>query len=121
MTEKREIGNEGEAIARDYLLQQGYTIMDVNWQYGHLEIDIIAQKGNTLVFAEVKTRSSAAVLEPQMAVNQQKQRRIARAATLYLMRMEWLGKAVRFDVMEVHPDDMLYIPNAFQPGGMFYR
>ena len=74
--DKKELGNEGEMMARDYLLQQGYAIVDTNWQFGHLEIDIIALKDNILVFVEVKTRSSLTVLEPQMAVNRQKQKNI---------------------------------------------
>ena len=118
MTEKQEIGNEGEAMARDYLLQQGYTIVDVNWQYGHLEIDIIAQKGNTLVFAEVKTRSSAAVLEPQMAVNQQKQRTIIRAANAYILKNR-LDFEARFDIITVVKNEkgtvVEHLPDAYGP------
>ena len=118
MTEKQEIGNEGEAMARDYLLQQGYTIVDVNWQYGHLEIDIIAHKGNTLVFAEVKTRSSAAVLEPQMAVNQQKQRNIIRAANAYILKNR-LDFEARFDIITVVKNEkgtvVEHLPDAYGP------
>ena len=118
MTEKREIGNEGEAIARDYLTQQGYTLVDTNWQYGHLEIDIIAQKGNTLVFVEVKTRSSAAVLEPQMAVNQQKQRNIIRAANAYILKNRYDCEA-RFDIITVlktgADTKVDHLPDAYGP------
>ena len=118
MTDKREIGNEGEAIARDYLLQQGYTIMDTNWQFGHLEIDVIALKDNVLVFVEVKTRSSLAVQEPQLAVNQQKQRNIIRAANSYILRNGYTLEA-RFDIITVVKNEkgtvVEHLPDAYGP------
>lgn len=118
MTEKQEIGNAGETIARDYLLQQGYTIMETNWQFGHLEIDIIALKDNVLVFVEVKTRSSPAVLEPQLAVNQQKQRNIIRAANAYILRNGYSFEA-RFDIVTVVKNEtgtvVEHLPDAYGP------
>lgn len=118
MTEKREIGNEGEAIARDHLLQQGYTILDTNWQFGHLEIDIIAMKGKQIIFVEVKTRSSSAVLEPQMAVNRQKQKNIIRAANSYILRNRYTLEA-RFDIITVVKNEkgtvVEHLPDAYSP------
>jgi len=117
-----ETGLLGEEIAAQWLEEHyGMRLLESRYKTKAGEIDLIMLDKDTVVFVEVKTRMTSLPGTGIAAVNQQKQRRIARAATLYLMRMEWLGKAVRFDVMEVHPDDMLYIPNAFQPGGMFYR
>lgn len=116
--DKKELGNEGEMTARDYLMQQGYTIVDTNWQFGHLEIDIIAQKENTLVFAEVKTRSSTAVLEPQMAVNHQKQKNIIRAANAYILKNRFNCEA-RFDIITVVKNEkgtvVEHLPDAYGP------
>ena len=118
MTDKKEIGNEGEALARDHLLQQGYTILDMNWRFGHLEVDIIALKDNQLVFVEVKTRSSSAVLEPQMAVNRQKQRNIIRAANSYILRNRYALEA-RFDIITVVKNEkgtvVEHLPDAYGP------
>ena len=118
MTEKKEIGNEGEAIARDHLLQQGYTILDTNWQFGHLEVDIIAMKDNQIVFVEVKTRSSSAVLEPQMAVNRQKQKNIIRAANAYILKNGFSCEA-RFDIITVIKNEkgtqIEHLPDAYGP------
>lgn len=118
MTDKKEIGNEGEAIARDHLLQQGYAILDTNWQFGHLEIDIIAMKDNQIVFVEVKTRSSSAVLEPQMAVNRQKQKNIIRAANSYILRNRYTLEA-RFDIITVVKNEkgtvVEHLPDAYGP------
>lgn len=118
MTDTREIGNEGEMLARDYLLQQGYAILECNWQYGHLEIDIIAMKEDILAFVEVKTRSSAAVSEPQMAVNQQKQRNIIRAANAYILKNGFNCEA-RFDIITVIKNEkgttIEHLPDAYGP------
>ena len=56
-----------------------------------------------------------------MAVDRKKQQRIARAAVLYLINKGWMNLSVRFDVAEVTEKHVIHIPNAFQPGNMFYR
>jgi putative endonuclease len=65
------------------------------------EIDIIARKGKTLVFAEVKTRRSSAYGAPQEAVGAAKQRQILRAASWYLNDQGWQDLQPRFDVLAV--------------------
>ncbi len=100
MTEKKEIGDAGEELARLYLMEQGYTILERNWQFGHLEIDIIALKDNTLAFVEVKTRASESFGEPQTAVNKQKQKNIIRAANSYILRNGYTHEA-RFDIISI--------------------
>ena len=54
-TDNQKIGNDGENIATSYLIKKGYTILDTNWRYGHLEVDIIAEYNGMVVFFEVKT------------------------------------------------------------------
>ena len=51
-----ELGRWGEDYAADFLAAQGYRIVERNWRFGHHDIDIIASKGNEIVFVEVKTR-----------------------------------------------------------------
>ena len=85
------------------------------------EIDLIMNDRETIVFIEVKTRMKATPGNGILAVDARKQQRIARSALLYLMGNGWLNRSVRFDVAEVTPAEILYVPNAFQPGGMFYR
>ena len=78
--------------------------------------------GETIVFVEVKTRLRAAAGEGLMAVDRKKQKRITNASILYLLKKGWKNRAVRYDIIEVRRDGILYIPNAFQPGGgLFYR
>jgi putative endonuclease len=52
-------GQQGELLAQQYLLVNGYVILHTNWRYRKYEIDIVAQKNNTLIFVEVKTRSGS--------------------------------------------------------------
>lgn len=56
---KKQTGQKGELLAREYLLKRGYEIIETNKRFSRFcEIDIIAKDKNTLVFVEVKTRSS---------------------------------------------------------------
>ena len=82
---------------------------------------LIMKDHETVVFIEVKTRLHAVPGSGLMAVDRKKQQRIARAAILYLISKGWMNLSVRFDVAEVTEKRVLHIPNAFQPGNMFYR
>ena len=57
MATQQEIGEKGEQLAQAHLLKLGYQILNTNYQYGHLELDIVAKDGEELVIVEVKARS----------------------------------------------------------------
>ncbi|MCI8336754.1 MAG: YraN family protein [Peptococcaceae bacterium] len=80
----KKTGNHGEDIAAAALEEQGYTIVARNYRKRYGEIDIIAQKGKTLYFVEVKTRKDAAYGNPLESVTPGKQRKIYRVAEAYL-------------------------------------
>lgn len=84
MTKHLEIGNKGEQLAALWLQENGYKIIERNWRYRHLEIDIIATYNRTLHFIEVKTRTSNAYGGPELSVNWKKIARLRRAVTHYL-------------------------------------
>lgn len=98
--EKKEIGNKGESFAISYLQKKGYTIREKNWYFRHREIDIIAEKENSLTFIEVKTRSYPFLHNPLFAVNKQKQNFIISAADNYIKRKQ-LNKEACFDIIIV--------------------
>lgn len=58
MSQTRKTGDRGESIARDYLMQKGYSIVDTNWSTRFGELDIVAKMDDIVVFIEVKTRHS---------------------------------------------------------------
>lgn len=93
-------GLEGEMAARSYLLEQGFELLETNWRYKKLEIDIIAKKGETLVFVEVKTRKSDTFGEPEAFVSRQKQGFLIAAANSYLSENN-LDCESRFDIIAV--------------------
>lgn len=95
-----EKGAQGEDIAVDYLQKKGFTVLERNYHWGKLEIDIIASIEETMVFIEVKLRGSKHYGSPWQAVNKGKQRRLIKAAHHYLNKAEWDGEA-RFDIISI--------------------
>lgn len=100
MATQQEIGENGEHLAQKHLLSLGYKIRETNYQYGHLELDIIAQDGDELVIVEVKSRSGLRYEHPSEAVTNQKIKRIVEAAEGYIQQVNWNGDT-RFDVITV--------------------
>lgn len=84
-------GAAGEEIARRYLAELGYRIVDVNVRVGHCEIDVIARDGDELVFAEVRTRRDNPVAAPEDSVGPVKLERLMRAAALWTQNMNYDG------------------------------
>lgn len=95
----KKLGEKGEKAASWYLLLRGYKILEKNYRRAHGEIDIIARRRNTLVFVEVKTRTSADYGTPADAVIYAKQKRIISAARCYAANMPEMD--IRFDIIEV--------------------
>lgn len=100
------IGRYGEDIAVDYLVNNGYTILERNYRYNHREIDIIARIEKSLVFVEVKARTDnernmRRYGRPGSAVTWHKQRLISEAALFY-MHEKNIRMGARIDVIEVY-------------------
>ena len=122
MKQTYETGISGELQAAEWLIRKyGMKVIEQRCRTKAGEIDLIMLDGETVVFVEVKTRLRADAGIGIMAVDKRKQRRITNASVLYLLRKGWKNRAVRYDIVEVRPDGILYVPNAFQPGGVFYR
>lgn len=112
--DKRQLGAWGEETAKRYLEGKGYRLRDKNAYFGHNEIDLIMLDGDTVVFVEVKARSSLAFGHGRESVGVQKQRRMAAAARAYLAK-EAPEKSARFDVVEVdiRTGEATHIEHAF--------
>ena len=122
MKQTYETGISGEQQAAEWLIRKyGMKVIEQRCRTKAGEIDLIMADGETIVFVEVKTRLHASAGIGVLAVDRRKQQRITKASILFLMKMGCKNRAVRYDIVEVRPDGILYIPNAFQPGGMFYR
>ncbi|MCK6549005.1 YraN family protein [Myxococcota bacterium] len=98
-------GAAQEKLAEEALAHAGYTVLDRNWRGGGGEVDLVAWKGGTLCFVEVRARSTAAFGSPAGTVGPAKQRRVIRAASAYLMRFRpGTRPMVRFDVVSIVAD-----------------
>jgi len=103
----KELGNSGENTARLFLESKGYKIIAKNYRGNKKEIDIIAQKDGHIIFAEVKTRSSANFGTPSESVDIRKQRHIISAAKSFIAYSGGLYAEFqpRFDVIEIYRDN----------------
>lgn len=86
-TEAAAFGKFAEEKVAQHYLKNGYAILERNWRMGKTEIDIIAQRDNTLVLIEVKARSGEDE-DPLDAVTNDKRRRMMRAADTYLKSLQ---------------------------------
>ena len=98
----KALGDRGEAYAANYLRQNGYRILTRNYRTKIGEIDLIAEDQDTLVFIEVKTRSSVRYGMPAEAVNYKKRQKIIQTAYWYLFAQHRENAICRFDVLEVY-------------------
>lgn len=95
----QEIGRRGERAASRYLERMDYEIIEHNWECPAGEADIIALDGDTLVFCEVKTRTSLEHGLPVEAVDAQKRSRYEKIAGWYLRDHDYTDMCVRFDIV----------------------
>lgn len=117
---RRTLGDLGEKLACDYLIQQGYRIVIRNFKVpvGRNrngaqitgEIDVIALDRETLCFVEVKARTSDDFAPVAAAVNTRKQRQIVRTARVYRRLFEITDIAYRYDVVTVLVGDARNAP-----------
>lgn len=108
-------GRRGETIAAWYLWASGWRILARRQRVGAGEVDIVARRGRTVAFVEVKWRASSAALDH--AIDARRLRRVARAAEALAPRFAKAGDDVRIDVILVAPGTWpRRITNAWQPG-----
>jgi len=123
---KNSIGIFGENAAVDLLKQKGFRILERNWKMSHLEVDIIAENKTTIVFAEVKARTSVFGRRPEEFVDMEKKRHMVTAANVYL-KITRSTKAPRFDIIGVLTDkegkeivEISHFEDAFHPKARVY-
>jgi putative endonuclease len=110
---KRQIGTEYEKLASAFLEKQGYEILCFNYRCFFGEIDIIVKDDDTLVFCEVKHRSSDTLGNPLEAVGVKKQQIIYKCAMNYLSYEYKDEVPCRFDVIGFVGDEITHVKDAF--------
>jgi putative endonuclease len=98
---RKELGAKGEKLAAKYLKRKGYKIIQRNYTCKLGEIDIIAERDRTIVFAEVRTKQTEKFGPPQYSITAAKRRQISRAALCYIRENKLVGQSCRFDVIAI--------------------
>ena len=124
MNTRQQFGRAAEEVATRHLTAHGWRVLGRNVRIGRGELDIIARRGHTLAFVEVKARRTASCGAPEDAVDARKRRQVARLAELWMAVRPWALQGVdevRFDVIAVdatrEPARVRHLPAAFTLDG----
>lgn len=109
------LGREGEAIAANFLVAEGWEILARNFRASRGEIDLVARKGELVAFVEVKTWSAFGAEELGAALSPQKRRRIVETSKIFLARdRKYSSARLRYDLLFVREGRVArYVESAF--------
>lgn len=110
----RAKGESFEKLAEEFLVREGFRILERNWQAGHKEIDIIATKENLVAFVEVKGSRSGEYGHPSEWVDRHKRENLVQAAQQFIIEHELIGFDFRFDLITFFEGKLEHYPDAFQ-------
>lgn len=114
MTKARQaLGASGEDLAAAWYERRGYRVVARNWRCRQGELDLVVRSGATVVFCEVKSRTSLAFGSPFEAVTFEKRRRIRHLAAAWLDQSGAGAAEIRFDVVGVLAGHVEVIEGAF--------
>lgn len=99
MAEHLRLGQTGENVAACFLERSGISIIERNWRYGHLELDLIGEQNGQIIFVEVKTRGARGFGGPEGAITPQKKQKLIKAARAWLTARQKWHRPCRFDVL----------------------
>lgn len=97
----KEIGTHGESIAKNFLLTNGYKILDMNFRNKYGEIDIICKLNNIIIFCEIKSRYTNSFGSPIESITYYKQKQIIKLSQIYIIKNKFLDYNVRYDIIEI--------------------
>ncbi len=118
LSPSQEVGDEHETRALEYFEAKKWKLICRNYRCKAGEIDLIFwDREGSVVFVEVKYRSSADYGFAEEFVDWNKQRKLGRAALLFVKEQRLYHQNLRFDIAAVSPGEILHIPNAFSPEG----
>ena len=100
MASHNQLGKKGEQLAVDFLIENGYDIVERNYRFNKAEVDIIAQKEDVLAIIEVKTRSTTDFGNPQDFVKPKQIKNLVKAVDEYVI-VNNLEVDVRFDIIAI--------------------
>ncbi|MFV9509882.1 YraN family protein [Tepidibacillus sp. LV47] len=102
MTHQRKVlGKWGEEKAKEYLLNQGYILIAQNWRTRYGELDLIMLDQETVVFVEVRTKSTSDFGKASESIHHRKQQKLLYTAEAFLTSKKWWNRNVRFDLISI--------------------
>lgn len=101
MAAHNDFGARAERLAAAYLERNGWTILERNWRFGRREIDLVARRGCTIAFVEVKARASATHGHPLESIDWRKRRDLGIAASGWIERFGRPSWEYRFDAVHI--------------------
>jgi putative endonuclease len=107
-------GRRFEKQAALFFEQQGYEVVERNWQASHLEIDLIVRKDDLVVFVEVKSSSGMKFGHPVEKVDRRKIINLTKAARQFVIERDISGCDLRFDVVTFVNGELEHFPGAFE-------
>ena len=110
---RQELGARGEAQAAAWYEANGYEVVDRNWRCREGELDLVVRRQRTIVFCEVKTRTTSAFGHPEESISHDKRDRIRRLAARWLDESPVRARQIRFDVAAILDGELLVIEGAF--------
>jgi putative endonuclease len=113
---RHQRGLAGEAQAIRYLVARGCQIVAHRFRVGHTEIDVIARRGDVVMFVEVKTRRGGGFGSPLEAVTGAKRRELVKAARVWVDRAGRPSDVYRFDCIGIVDGRLEHVEDAFRPG-----
>ena len=121
MARHNDLGKWGEDIAERYLRQRGYILLECDWHRGNCDADLImlTEDRMTVVFVEVKTRTTVELFSPEDAVTLPKMKKIGWVANEYI-KLKDMSEEARFDIVTIVGDGhaephIEHIEDAFNP------
>ena len=116
--DKKAVGDHGEKLACKHLVLKGYQIIKQNLRIGRAEIDIVAQIKQTVVFVEVKTRTTKYYGFPEEFVTPKKEELFFNAEEIYCIKNE-IDNGIRFDIISIilskNKTEITHFEDAFWP------
>jgi putative endonuclease len=124
MSDRKQLGQDSEAHAAEYLMDLGYTLLDRNWACRTGELDLVMLDGEVIVFVEVRSVRRRYLETAQASITEKKQARVASAAETWLSRKKPQQSDYRFDVIGItaaakSAPEIDHIEDAFAPNWAF--
>ncbi len=116
MSRNIEIGRWGEKVAENYLIKNGYKVIDSNVKTPYGEIDIITARDTELIIVEVKTRTNRKYGYPEEAITENKIKHILESAEYYIQNNADNYLKYRIDVVTIEGK-----PNSSEPKIIWYK